>query len=359
MTHHHYHAIINTHLQAHSAAIAALESDSVKIGIIRRVAAEMSRCVNAGGVIYVAGNGGFGAVAQHLASELTGRYSRKRPPVAAVALNADGIAITCISNDYGFEHVFSRQLAAVRPGDMLIGMSVSGNSKNILEALYTAGDRGATTVAITGRGVAPKADIQLLLPGREAAIVQEVGMVVCHILCQCLESAIDTPPPSMFWDEVAAKGLSGAFDTLLLDRDGVINRLSPNGYVLTPEECVMDVDYLQAAAMLAGAYRHIFVVTNQKCVGKGLLSVVDLEAIHQKIEAETEAAGGRIDGIYCSTDADPDSTMSKPETGLADCMAIDFPDIDFSRAVMVGDSATDRLFAERIGAMFFKYTSRI
>ncbi len=334
-----------------------MEQSLTLIAGISSLAGTVIECVQRGGTIFLAGNGGFGSIAQHFASELTGKFSIKRQPVAAIALNADSTAITCIANDYGFERVFARQLVAAREGDLFIGMSSSGRSKNILEAIYAARDRKVKTVALTGDSPVEAADISLSLPGGNTAINQEIGLLVCHALCRCIDETLSQTSDRNVWQQALGLAAANRADTLLLDRDGVINRLIPNGYVLTPDQLHINADLLSMCGPLAAAFKHIFVVTNQKCVGKGLLSPEGLEKIHQAMTERIEQAGGRIDAIYCSTDADPGSTMSKPATGLADCIAIDYPEIDFARAVMVGDSAGDRLFAERIGAKYLNHNA--
>lgn len=351
-----YHTLISTHFDAHIAAMSVLKADNTLLAATESLAGELFDCVERGGTIFIAGNGGFGSIAQHFASELTGKFRHNRRPIAAIALNADSAAITCISNDYGFEHIFSRQLAAAREGDLFIGLTASGKSKNILEAIYAAHDRGAHTVVITGSATTETADVTILIPGDNTAVIQETGMVICHALCSCLDSRFDYQNSAVAtWEEAVDIATRGDADTLLLDRDGVINRKIPNGYVLSPDQLELNPCFLAKCRALADAFARIFVVTNQKCVGKGLLTPVALENIHQKMIDGVTEAGGRIDGVYCSTDIDADSTMSKPGTGLADCISLDFPDVDFSRAVMVGDSATDRLFAQRLNSKYLNY----
>ena len=139
------------------------------------------------------------------------------------------------------------------------------------------------------------------------------------------------------------------FETLFLDRDGVINRHRPDDYVKRWEEFEFLPGVLDALAKWSKHFKHIIIVTNQRGVGKGLLSADDLEIVHRKMLREIENAGGRIDGIYCCTalsDNDPDR---KPNIGMALRAKRDFPDMDFGKSLMIGDSEGDMLFASNAG----------
>lgn len=142
--------------------------------------------------ILIAGNGGSAAEAQHLSDELVGRYRADRRPYPAVALTADSMVLTCIGNDYGFEHVFSRQVEALGcAGDVFIGLTTSGSSRNILRAAEEARKRGLKIVAFTGLKGPFKdmADIAVVSPSEKAAIVQELHLHAIHLICEALEPA--------------------------------------------------------------------------------------------------------------------------------------------------------------------------
>jgi D-sedoheptulose 7-phosphate isomerase len=140
------------------------------------------------------GNGGSAAEAQHMAAELSGRYLRERPGLHSEALSVNSSTLTCVGNDYGFDYVFSRQVEAfAHPGDVVIGMTTSGSSRNVVLALEAAKKRGASTVAFTGNGggkVAELADYALIGPNGYAAIVQEVHQVMAHIVCDLVEQRL-------------------------------------------------------------------------------------------------------------------------------------------------------------------------
>jgi D-sedoheptulose 7-phosphate isomerase len=158
---------------------------------IEAIAQRVVTALRAGNSVYWCGNGGSAAEAQHMAAELSGRFLRERPALASEALSVNASAITAIGNDYGYESVFSRQVEAfARAGDVVIGLTTSGNSPNVVRALEAARRKGATAVAFTGNGggaVAAVADFVLLGPDGYAAIVQEVHQVMAHILCDLVE----------------------------------------------------------------------------------------------------------------------------------------------------------------------------
>lgn len=140
------------------------------------------------------GNGGSAAEAQHMAAELSGRFLRERPGLHSEALSVNSSTLTCIGNDYGYDRVFSRQVEAfAHPGDVVIGMTTSGTSANVVGALEAAKKCGAVAVAFTGNGggrVAEVADIALIGPDGYAAIVQEVHQVMAHIVCDLVEQRL-------------------------------------------------------------------------------------------------------------------------------------------------------------------------
>lgn len=147
--------------------------------------------LRSGGKVLWCGNGGSAAEAQHMAAELSGRFLRERGGFASEALSVNSSTITAVGNDYGFDEVFARQVDAfAQRGDVVIAMTTSGNSVNIVRALEAARRKGATAVAFTGNGggnVARTADLVFMGPEGYAAIVQEVHQVMAHILCDLVE----------------------------------------------------------------------------------------------------------------------------------------------------------------------------
>lgn len=140
--------------------------------------------------IYVAGNGGSATLAQHLSDELVGRYKENRPAYACVALTADSAVLTCIGNDFGYENVFSRQLEALgKEGDVFIGFSTSGTSKNILKAAEAAREQGMTVISFTGPhgDFKDMADYAVVSPASDTNRIQELDLHAIHLICESFE----------------------------------------------------------------------------------------------------------------------------------------------------------------------------
>lgn len=161
------------------------------LGQIERWGVELRRRLEGGARLLVAGNGGSAALAQHLVGEMVGRYDRERPPFSALALTAETAGLTAIGNDYGFEHTFARQVAAHgRPGDVLIGLSTSGKSPNLLRAVRAARSAGVTSWAMTGprpNPLAATADDAVAIECAGAPCVQDVHQVAVHLVCLAFE----------------------------------------------------------------------------------------------------------------------------------------------------------------------------
>jgi D-sedoheptulose 7-phosphate isomerase len=160
-------------------------------GPIVAAANAMATSVRAGGKVLVFGNGGSAADAQHLSAELVGRLKRERTAIAAIALSADTSLLTAIANDYSFDRVFARQVEALgRPGDVAIGISTSGSSRNVLAAVTAARDAGLVTIGFTGHDGGPlgrSVDIHVNVPEPDTARAQEVQRTLLHILCELVE----------------------------------------------------------------------------------------------------------------------------------------------------------------------------
>ena len=181
-------ARINQRIDGSLAAIGSLRD---QIAQITEITAEVYDCLRSGGTLYTAGNGGSAAQALHLAQELIGRYRSDRPAQRAICLNADPTTLTCIGNDYGYEYVFSRQVEAlVKPVDILLVLSTSGDSRNIVNALQAVAQRGAATIGLLGGdGGACRelCDHAVVVPGNDMAHIQEAHQVVIHLICEVIE----------------------------------------------------------------------------------------------------------------------------------------------------------------------------
>jgi D-sedoheptulose 7-phosphate isomerase len=154
----------------------------------------IAKALGAGGRLLVFGNGGSAADAQHFAAELAGRFQRERKALSALALTTDPSVITALANDYGFEHVFRRQIEAHgRAGDVAFGITTSGRSKNVIEALRTARQRGLLTLGLTGRGggaLREMVDLLIDVPHDSTQRIQEVHGMVLHLLSEIVEDTV-------------------------------------------------------------------------------------------------------------------------------------------------------------------------
>lgn len=165
-----------------------------QIAVFNKAVQEVVDRYRNGGRLYIAGNGGSAADAQHLAAEFVSRLARDRAPLPAEALTVDTSILTAIANDYGYEQIFSRQVAGKMTGkDIFLGITTSGQSPNILKALEVCRQMSIPTIVFTGRdgGVAKaKADYCVIAPGKMTSTIQEIHIVLAHSLCECVERTI-------------------------------------------------------------------------------------------------------------------------------------------------------------------------
>jgi D-sedoheptulose 7-phosphate isomerase len=187
---------IAAHLAQSLAALERANSDMPLLATARAIAAAVIAALRSGNKILIAGNGGSAADAQHIAAEIVGRYKLDRPAYAAIALTTDTSALTAIANDYGFEQVFARQVAGLgRRGDVLVALSTSGRSANILAALHAAREHGLVTIGFTGtKGMALGAlcDHLLVAPSDDTPVIQQIHLSLAHGICDAIEQSM--PP---------------------------------------------------------------------------------------------------------------------------------------------------------------------
>lgn len=183
----HFQASAQTQLNVAAALAPAIE----------QAARHMVHCLAQGGKILACGNGGAAADAQHFASKMINRFEQERPGLAAIALTADTSTLTSIANDYAYEQVFARQVKALgQPGDILLAISTSGNSHNVLQAAAAARSRSMPVIALTGRsggGLAEQMqddDVFLCVPVESTARIQEVHLLIIHCLCDAVDSVL-------------------------------------------------------------------------------------------------------------------------------------------------------------------------
>ena len=160
------------------------------VDLIIKGADMLAQCITSGHKVLIFGNGGSAADAQHIAAEFVNRFKIERPPLAAIALTCDTSIITSIGNDFSFDEIFSKQIKALgNKDDIAIGISTSGNSKNVIEAINTAKNIGLYTIGITGRGgkLASCADLALPVDSDVTARIQETHNIIGHILCELVD----------------------------------------------------------------------------------------------------------------------------------------------------------------------------
>jgi D-sedoheptulose 7-phosphate isomerase len=167
---------------------------SVALPTVQQAADAIVRSVKSGGKVLAFGNGGSASDAQHLVAELVGRFEGERRALAAVGLTADSNVVTAISNDYGYEQVFARQIEGLgRRGDIAFGISTSGRSPNVIAGLTAARDRGLVTIALTGKDggqMGADADIHLNVPEQATPRIQEVHRTILHAMCSLIDVQI-------------------------------------------------------------------------------------------------------------------------------------------------------------------------
>ena len=188
------HDPIATHLESSLAALQRAIQDNALLEVAREIARAMIAALRSGNKILIVGNGGSAADAQHIAAEMVGRYRRDRSAWAAIALTTDTSALTSIANDYGFEQIFARQVEGLgRRGDVLLALSTSGKSPNILAALRIARERELVTAGFTGSNggnLRALCDHLLLAPSDDTPVIQQIHLAVAHGICDEIEQSM-------------------------------------------------------------------------------------------------------------------------------------------------------------------------
>jgi D-sedoheptulose 7-phosphate isomerase len=188
------HDPIATHLATSLAELQRVAQDDGWLDGARTIAAAMTAALRSGHKILIIGNGGSAADAQHIAAEIVGRYKQDRPAWAAIALTTDTSALTSIANDYGFEQVFARQVEGLgQRGDILLALSTSGKSPNILAALRLARERGLVTIGFTGskgENLRALCDHLLVAPHDDTPVIQQIHLAIAHGICDEIEQSM-------------------------------------------------------------------------------------------------------------------------------------------------------------------------
>lgn len=304
---------------------------SIDPGQIEAIVDAIIHSLRQGGKVILFGNGGSAADAMHLAAELSGRYLLERPALDSMALTSLS-AISAIGNDYGYDKVFVRQVeACLRKGDVVIGISTSGASNNVLTALARAKELGAVTVAFTGiQGtVKDLVDLPLTIPSRSTPRIQEAYMCAGHVICGLVE-----------------KGLFGR-KAVFIDRDDTIAKDVP--YCSRPEDLHLFPGVGPSIKRLNDAGYLVVLVTNQSGVGRGYFDESLLDRIHEKLRRDLEADEARLDGIYyCPHRPDEGCDCRKPATGLIERAVRDLG-IDLRSSYVIGDGDCDMSMGRKVG----------
>lgn len=184
--------LIKKHIHEHRSV---LDASGALDESIEKVANHLIKCLKSNGTVFWCGNGGSASDSQHLAGELLGRFIGDRRPLKSIALNSDSAVMTCIINDYGYEHVFSRQLMGLgSSGDVLVGITTSGESQNVLNAFDVAKKIGILTVGLLGKGGGKASSLcnqSIIVPSNNTARIQEMHILIGHILCDLIEVGLD------------------------------------------------------------------------------------------------------------------------------------------------------------------------
>lgn len=187
-------AVIDARLRAHLDTIAAIEKDKTLKAAVQDAVDAIVNCFRSGGRVYFCGNGGSAADAQHLAAEFSGRFYFDRPVLPADALHCNTSYLTAVGNDYGYDRIFARLISGLgQKGDILVGISTSGNSENILQAFEVCREKGVRTIAMTGATggkMKALADLLINIPSTDTPRIQEAHITVGHIICELVEQAM-------------------------------------------------------------------------------------------------------------------------------------------------------------------------
>ncbi len=318
---------------------SASVTGSVDPEAVVRIAELLAEVFRSKHKVMLFGNGGSAADAQHIAAEFSGKYLFDRDPLNAVALT-NLSSVTAIGNDYSYDDVFERQVrAGVTEGDAVVGISTSGNSKNVIRAVHAAESLGARTIGFSGSGGRLKDEVELALviPSRSTPRIQEAYMAAAHVICGLVER-------SLF-----GRG------TVFIDRDNTIAKDVP--YCPRPEDMQLLPGAGEAIKRLNDAGLLVIVITNQSGVARGYFTEDALKQINEKMKADLAKRGARIDAIYyCPHLPDAGCKCRKPEVGMVMKALADFP-IDLASSYVIGDSDHDIELGRRIGAKQIRVSS--
>ncbi|HUL39873.1 MAG TPA: HAD-IIIA family hydrolase [Methanomassiliicoccales archaeon] len=319
--------LVRRELKESASVIASIDD-----GQVLKVAETLVKVFKAKRKVVLFGNGGSAADAQHIAAEFSGRYLMERAPLNALALT-NLSSITAIGNDYSYETVFERQVeGTVREGDAVIGISTSGNSRNVLRAVQKAKELGAVTIGFSGSSgrLREVVDLPLVIASKSTPRVQEGYMAAAHVICGLVE-----------------KGVFGR-RAVFIDRDDTIAKDVP--YCPSPDKLELFGGVGRSVKRLNDAGFLVIVITNQSGVSRGFFTESDLSRIHDKMRLDLARDDARLDGVYfCPHLPDEGCECRKPNIGMV-LQALEDFDIDLQSSYVIGDSDREMELARRIGA---------
>ena len=291
--------------------------------VIEKAARVCVEAIKHGNKIMFCGNGGSAADSQHLAAELVGRYKINRPAINSVALTTDTSILTAVGNDFGYDTIFERQVEGIgKKGDVLVGLSTSGNSRNVLMAMDKAKSIGITTIAFTGEKggkMKEQADFTINVPSDTTNHIQEMHIAVGHIICGIIE-----------------KECSPKIKALFLDRDGTIN--VDYDYTFEIEKFAFIDGILDLCRQAQKKDFKIFVITNQSGVERGYYTLEQMNAFNEHMKNEFKKQGIEITDVYCCPYLEHEDRKPLPGMFLK---AKDRYNIDMENSVAVGDKERD------------------
>lgn len=277
------------------------------------------------------GNGGSAGDAQHIAGELVGRFLKERKSLPAIALTTNSSIITAIANDYCYDMIFERQVESiVQEGDVVIGISTSGNSPNVIKGLKRAKELGAIVISLSGRDggeMAKISDINIQVPFHMTPHIQEAHITIGHILCDLVEEYL----------------FSSKKRAIFLDRDGTINE--DKGYTYKIEDLVILPGVIDGLRLLQNKFL-LIVVTNQSGVERGYYTEKDVEKFNNYLYLTLAKEGIYIDDFYYCPYLEGE--CRKPNIGMLIQAQKDW-NIDLSKSYLIGDKESDVLAGKRVG----------
>lgn len=318
--------LIEEELHENTSVISSLDPKQIEA-----ISAAMIKAIKNGNKVIFFGNGGSASDAVHIAAEFSGRYLMERPAMDGIALSSLS-SITGIGNDYGYDRIFIRQLeACMKEGDVAVGLSTSGNSKNVVLALEFAKANGGITVSFTGSGGAIKdiVDYPLIIQSTHTPRIQEAYLCAGHIICGLVE-----------------KGVFG-HKAVFIDRDNTIAPDVP--YCSNPDDFNLYPYVAESLKKLNDAGYISILVTNQSGIGRGYFTEDTLKSIHDKMNSELSKQGAFFDSIYfCPHTPEDKCFCRKPNTGMY-MKAVREHHINLRESWVIGDSDADMDAGKKLG----------